>query len=120
MAASSTFRDKQKAATRAKIIGAVRDAIVAGEYDAMTMRSLATSIGMSTGAIFAHFTGKDELFEAATGYAAPTAMAYMELVEFVAIVRHGDMPTVAIGDAQDLFEKFHLGQSEIVSKDPTT
>jgi len=61
----STRRDQKAAATKALVITTARKVFTDRGYADVTIRDLATAIGMSTGAIFAHFSGKDALWHAA-------------------------------------------------------
>lgn len=66
-------RDRAKALTRQKTIDTARSLWAQpGSYTTGTMRDIAKHMGMSTGAIFANFTGKDELWREAFGTEPPT------------------------------------------------
>ncbi|MBB4799696.1 AcrR family transcriptional regulator [Brevundimonas bullata] len=69
-------RQLAKAATREKLIVAAR-AVWAepGSYEAATIRVIAKAAGMSTGAIFANFKGKEDLWRAVMGYEPPVDSA---------------------------------------------
>lgn len=59
-------RQLPKAATREKVLKAARDLWAEpGSYERGTIRQIAQAAGMSTGAIFANFMGKAELWAAA-------------------------------------------------------
>lgn len=59
-------RQLAKAATREKVLKAARDLWAEpGSYERGTIRQIAEAAGMSTGAIFANFKGKAELWAAA-------------------------------------------------------
>lgn len=59
-------RQLAKAATREKVIKAARDKWAEpGSYERGTIRQIAEAAGMSTGAIFANFKGKADLWAAA-------------------------------------------------------
>jgi AcrR family transcriptional regulator len=64
-------RQAGKAATRARIIDCARDLFTSGGYAAGTIRDVANAAGMSTGAIFANFRDKADLWSAVFGGAAP-------------------------------------------------
>lgn len=65
-------RQQAKVATRAKLLATARDLwSEPGSYDAATMRVIASAAGMSTGAIFANWPGKEDLWREAMGYAPP-------------------------------------------------
>lgn len=59
-------RQLAKAATREKVLKAARDLWAEpGSYERGTIRQIAQAAGMSTGAIFANFKGKADLWAAA-------------------------------------------------------
>lgn len=60
-----TVRARRAAQTRAAIVAKARDLFMAFGYEDVTMRTIAKGCGISTGAIFQHFEGKDDLFTAA-------------------------------------------------------
>ena len=57
-------RQEAKAKTRAKVMQAARELFGELGYDGATIRDIARRAGMSTGAVFANFTDKTDLFEA--------------------------------------------------------
>lgn len=57
-------RQVAKARTRVKVLEAARNLFAERGYDAATIRDIAKGAGMSTGAVFANFQDKAELFEA--------------------------------------------------------
>lgn len=65
-------RQEQKAATVAKLLGVARALFAARGFEAVGVREVARGAGMSTGAVFAHWKGKEELWEAAMHRAAPS------------------------------------------------
>lgn len=69
-------RQLAKAATRAKLIE-VASALWAepGTYEAVTIRIIAAAAGLSTGSIFANFTGKEDLWREAMGFEPPVDSA---------------------------------------------
>ena len=65
-------RQLAKAQTRARIIAAAQKLWAKpGSYEDGTIRVIADAAGMSTGAIFANFEGKEDLWRAAMGYEPP-------------------------------------------------
>lgn len=62
-----TWRDQQKAETRAKVIAAAQGLFATKGYDGVTIRGVAQAAGMSTGAVFASVKDKAELYEVAMG-----------------------------------------------------
>lgn len=63
-----TKRQAAKVATRAKVVEAARILFNAGGYEAATMRSIAAVAGVSTGAVFANFSGKEALYREVFGH----------------------------------------------------
>lgn len=57
-------RQEAKLRTRAKVMQAARELFGELGYDGATIRDIARRAGMSTGAVFANFTDKTDLFEA--------------------------------------------------------
>jgi len=57
-------RQAAKVRTRQKVLDAARTLFAERGYDAATIRDIAKGAGMSTGAVFANFQDKAELFEA--------------------------------------------------------
>ena len=57
-----TRRTHAKQQTRAKVLAAARSLFTEGGYEGATIRDIAALAGMSTGAVFANFTDKSELF----------------------------------------------------------
>lgn len=60
-------RAHSKVETRAHILSTASAMFGAGGYDGVTLRAVAAACGCSTGAIFAHWKSKDELFAEAVG-----------------------------------------------------
>ncbi len=57
-------RQAAKIRTRGKVLSSARDLFAERGYDPATIRDIAKGAGMSTGAVFANFQDKAELFEA--------------------------------------------------------
>ncbi|MCR5878423.1 TetR/AcrR family transcriptional regulator [Phenylobacterium sp. J367] len=57
-----TRRALAKQQTRAKVLAAARRLFSEQGYEGATIRDIATAAGMSTGAVFANFTDKSDLF----------------------------------------------------------
>ncbi|MFP5448721.1 MAG: TetR family transcriptional regulator [Caulobacterales bacterium 32-67-6] len=57
-----TRRALAKQQTRAKVLAAARELFGAQGYEGATIRDIAAAAGMSTGAVFANFADKSELF----------------------------------------------------------
>ncbi len=74
-------RQLAKAATREKLIIVARALWdEPGSYEAATIRVIAKAAGMSTGAIFANFVGKEDLWREAMGYEPPVDSAAVRQV----------------------------------------
>lgn len=59
----TTRRAQAKQRTREKVLAAARQLFVEHGYEAATIRDIARAAGMSTGAVFASFNDKAELFD---------------------------------------------------------
>jgi AcrR family transcriptional regulator len=59
-----TRRAIAKQQTREKVLQAARDLFIERGYEGATIRDIARAAGMSTGAVFASFADKNELFDA--------------------------------------------------------
>ncbi|MDO9222225.1 MAG: TetR/AcrR family transcriptional regulator [Caulobacter sp.] len=59
-----TRRALAKQQTREKVLQAAREMFIERGYEGATIRDIARAAGMSTGAVFASFTDKPELFDA--------------------------------------------------------
>lgn len=69
-------RQLAKAATRAKLIEVARTLWAEpGTYELMTIRVIASAAGYSTGAIFANFDSKEDLWREAMGFEPPVDSA---------------------------------------------
>lgn len=55
-------RAQRQAHTRARLVRAARDAFLEHGYDAASLAAIAAASGCTTGAVYANFTGKDDLF----------------------------------------------------------
>lgn len=62
-------RQRAKAATTAKVLEAARDLFETVGFEGATMRAIAKQAGMSTGAIFANYRDKAELYASVYGHA---------------------------------------------------
>lgn len=62
-----TRRALAKQQTRVKVMAAARQLFSEQGYEGATIRDIATSAGMSTGAVFANFTDKSDLFREIVG-----------------------------------------------------
>ena len=73
-------RDMQRAATKARLLGVAREAFRGRSYEAVTLRDLARLADVSTGAFFSYWSGKEALWEDATGRARPDVPEFLERV----------------------------------------
>ena len=60
---TGTRRERYRQQTRSEILNAAREIFVRAGFEGFSMRTLARSVGYSPGAIYLHFTSKEELFE---------------------------------------------------------
>lgn len=67
-APNPNLRKLAKATTRAKVLEAGRELFDERGYEAATIRAVARRVGMSTGAVFASFTDKADLYRAVYGH----------------------------------------------------
>ena len=77
-----TRRQTARAATRAKALAAARHLFLNSGYFDTTLRNIAARMAMSTGAVFANFQDKEQLWREAVGGPAPDP----RLAEEVAIL----------------------------------
>lgn len=69
-------RQASKIATRAKVVEAARKLWAEpGSYELWGIRDIASSVGLSTGAVFANFASKADLWREAMGYEPPVDCA---------------------------------------------
>jgi AcrR family transcriptional regulator len=72
-----TRRALAKQATREKILASARDLFAEKGYEGATIRDIASAAGMSTGAVFASFADKAELFQEILASRTDTLVATM-------------------------------------------
>lgn len=82
-----TRRQEAKASTRARVLYEARSCFETMGYEASTIRLIADRAGMSTGAIFANFAGKAEVYAAIYGHAPISPEAGRELREALIALR---------------------------------
>lgn len=75
---AATKRQTAKAITHNKLVEHARALFKAQGYEAVSMREVAKGVGMSTGAIFANFSGKEALWETCMGVPAPNVRQLLE------------------------------------------
>lgn len=74
-------RQAARELTQRLVLDGARELFRKDGYEATTMRTIASSIGRSTGAIFAHYDTKDELYVAALGHAPLSPERGLQLVD---------------------------------------
>lgn len=97
------LRKLAKASTRAKVLQAGRELFVERGYEGSTIRDVARHTGMSTGAVFANFTNKADLYRAVYGHdplspeqGIKLAAALREAEAFMAAFEDGELEGGAI------------------------
>lgn len=102
--APGTKRAAAAAATGARVVEKARAAFEKHGYDAVTLRDVAKAAGVSTGAIFAHFHDKAELFEVAMGRKVPMAVIKDMLI---GAAERGEIPPLGNGAAAILLRDLY-------------
>lgn len=75
------IRAAGKAETKAKMAAAAKELFFAVGYSATTIRDIAKATGMSTGAFFASYASKDDLWREITGLQTPDEWAKQALAD---------------------------------------
>lgn len=103
--APTSLRAQSKLKTRRRVLAAARRLFMGRGYEAATIRDIASEAGLSTGAVFASFIDKTDLFNAVM------AEDFQRLVEDL---RKADAPDASVEQAVlTLFKAgyaFHFGQ----------
>ncbi len=102
---TSSRRADAKARTRSKVLDAARHLFMERGYDAATIRDIASRAELSTGAVFANFADKADLFNAVL------AEDLERQLEMLKAAQSADLPMEQA--ILELFRgayKFHLGQ----------
>lgn len=84
-------RQQAKAATRAKVLKAAADLFADVGYADAGIRDIARGVGMSTGAVFANFKDKAELWREAMNAPAPDSLLADEIA-----LTNGRWPTATL------------------------
>lgn len=84
--APETIRGRRAADTRAAVMSAAKALFDCYGYTATDMRTVASAAGYSTGAVFGHFSGKDELFAACF----PESHVQLRTAEAICLAVGGD------------------------------
>jgi AcrR family transcriptional regulator len=90
-----TSRQEAKVATRAKVLEAARRLFEFEGYEFATIRDIALEAGMSTGAVFANFSGKAALYREIYGHDPISPEAGRELLAAATKARDACAKTVA-------------------------
>lgn len=88
-----TQRADAKARTRAKVLDEARRQFAAQGYERTTIRTIAKAIRMSTGAIFANFKGKEELYVEIHGHKPVSPEVGRIAIVRLALIRKAMHPT---------------------------
>lgn len=86
LSSPKTIRGQRAADTRAAIVTAATSLFDLYGYTATDMRTVAKLAGYSTGAVFRHFSGKDELFAACF----PESHVKLRIAEAICLAVGGD------------------------------
>ncbi len=101
----TSFRAQAKLKTRVRVLEAARRLFVARGYELSTVRDIAAEAGLSTGAVFAGFTDKADLFN---------AVMAEDLQRLTEGLRESERPAAPLEEAVlAVFEvgyRFHLAQ----------
>lgn len=104
----TTRRAVAKQRTREKILASARELFAERGYEGATIRDIARAAGMSTGAVFASFADKSELFdEIVTADCGALAGAILQATSPSATVDE------ALGGLFAVAYRFHLGQLQL-------
>jgi AcrR family transcriptional regulator len=94
-------RDRQKAQTLTDIMRSAEELFLEWGYEKTSMRQIAEHAGLTKGALYHHFTSKEELFdkmcedhyrallEAAMPYAEDASLAYFERMQKIIVLARG-------------------------------
>jgi AcrR family transcriptional regulator len=88
-------RQQAKARTRQRVLDAAERLFTGEGYDAATIRRIADVAGMSTGAVFANFDSKADLWRALNGHAPISPADGARLARALASLVTGQGSTVA-------------------------
>lgn len=104
----TTNRALAKQRTRAKILASARDLFAERGYEGATIRDIARAAGMSTGAVFASFADKAELFDeiVTAGYRAVEA-------DMAAAAEAAGTVDEALVELFSVAYRFHLDQLQL-------
>jgi AcrR family transcriptional regulator len=101
----SSRRADAKARTRVKVLEAARSLFMERGYDAATIRDIAARAELSTGAVFASFTDKADLFNAVLAEDLERQVAMLQVAQSVDL----PMEKALLGLFRGAYE-FHLAQ----------
>ena len=103
-----TRRAQAKRRTREKIVGAAKSLFAERGYESATIRDIAKAAGMSTGAVFASFTDKSDLF---TEIAEAEQAELYQTMQLAAAGLSGHTAIIAMLDAA---RERHAGELALV------
>lgn len=96
-------RAAARAATQAKVLAAAQALFESQGYEAVTIRGIAAAAGMSTGAIFANWAGKAEVYRDVFGHEPISPEIGRQLL---AALEAAPLPS-SMGTAREHYELFY-------------
>ena len=102
---STGRRAMAKQLTREKVLGAAKRLFMSRGYEAATIRDIAAEAGMSTGAVFANFTDKTDLFHAVLSADLEGHMAQIR-----GLAGHPGPIKTALGELFAIGYRIHMAQ----------
>lgn len=88
-----SMRADAKARTRAKVLAVAASQFATQGYERTTIRTIAKEMRMSTGAIFANFKGKEELYQEIHGHPPISPEVGRVAIIRLALIRRALHPT---------------------------
>lgn len=89
------IRERQKADTRKAIMASANKLFHIHGYEGIGMREIAKDVGVSTGALNAHFKGKDDLYQQSMGHRPVSSdtgiAAIIALASYLVKAEHGGL-----------------------------
>ncbi len=105
IARRETSRDRKKAATAQKILQAAHALFEDVGFEAATIRDIAAKAAMSTGAVFANYEDKVDLYRTIYGHPPISPEAGRELLASLRTVTGPDNGTLATREARRLVNR---------------
>lgn len=107
----ATSRAQAKAATAEKVAAVAHELFTEHGYEAVTIRTIASKVGMSVGAVFSNYDDKDALFQACMGRPAPNETRVTDFLARVGASTHFDHSLrVALADDAEQLRRDLLGR----------